>query len=226
MDLARTTPDGTPRIVILGAGAFGREVLDIVEAQNKLSKKWEVLGFLDERPSLHGQVVNGYRVLGFLETIRDTTGWNAVCAIGDNRSRKRTVEAAQGKGLEFVNLIHPSAVLTERVTLGKGVVITAGCVLTNNIDIRDHAILNLASTVGHDAKIGAYCQLCPGARVSGRTTLGEGVFLGTGAITLPGISIGEWSIIGAGAVVADNVPANVTAVGIPARIVKKNPTVN
>jgi sugar O-acyltransferase (sialic acid O-acetyltransferase NeuD family) len=210
-------------IVILGAGGFGREVLDIIIAQNKVSKRWEILGFVDENTELKGKVLNGYPVLGSFDWFSkiDLKEIRVVCAIGDNISKKKVVEKAKGVGLRFANVVHPSVIMTEFVTLGEGVIICAGCILTNQITIGNHVIINLDVTIGHDSIIEDFCTLSPGVHISGRNKIGEGANVGTGAVTIQGITIGRWSIIGAGAVVAQDIPDKVVAVGVPAKPIKQ-----
>jgi len=210
-------------IVILGAGGFGREVLDIIIAQNKVSKRWKILGFVDEDPELKGKVLNGYPVLGSFDWFSkiDLKEIMVVCAIGDNISKKKVVEKAKGLGLTFANVVHPSVIMTEFVTLGEGVIICAGCILTNQITIGNHVIINLDVTIGHDSIIEDFCTLSPGVHISGRNKIGEGANVGTGAVTIQGIVIGRWSIIGAGAVVAQDIPDKVVAVGVPAKPIKQ-----
>jgi sugar O-acyltransferase (sialic acid O-acetyltransferase NeuD family) len=210
-------------IVILGAGGFGREVLDIIIAQNKVSKRWKILGFVDEDPELEGKVLNGYPVLGSFDWFSkiDLKEIRVVCAIGDNISKKKVVEKAKGLGLRFANVVHPSVIMTEFVTLGEGVIICAGCILTNQITIGNHVIINLDVTIGHDSIIEDFCTLSPGVHISGRNKIGEGANVGTGAVTIQGIVIGRWSIIGAGAVVAQDIPDKVVAVGVPAKPIKQ-----
>jgi sugar O-acyltransferase (sialic acid O-acetyltransferase NeuD family) len=210
-------------IVILGAGGFGREVLDIIIAQNKVSKRWKILGFVDENPELKGKVLNGYPVLGPFDWFSQASlkEVRVVCALGDNVSKKKMVEKAQGLGLRFANVVHPSVIMTDFVTLGEGVIICAGCILTNQITIGNHVIINLDVTIGHDSIIEDFCTLSPGVHISGKNKIGEGANIGTGAVTIQGMSVGRWSIIGAGAVVVRDIPDKVIAVGVPAKPIKQ-----
>ena len=210
-------------IVILGAGGFGREVLDILLAQNKISKKWKILGFVDENPELEGEILNGYPVLGSFEWFSkaNTKEINVVCAIGDNISKKKVVEKAKSLGLKFTNVIHPTVVKTDFVTLGEGVIICAGCILTNRITIGNHVIINLDVTIGHDTVIEDFCNLNPGVHINGRNKICTGAYIGTGAVTIQDITIGQWSTIGAGAVVVKDIPDKVVAVGVPAKPIKE-----
>jgi acetyltransferase-like isoleucine patch superfamily enzyme len=79
---------------------------------------------------------------------------------------------------------------------------------------------NFDITVGHDCTVGDYATLAPGVHLSGYTKVGTGANLGAGTVTIPNVEIGDWSIIGAGAVVTKSLPPNCTAVGVPARVIK------
>lgn len=211
------------RVVILGAGGLAREVLDILLAVNALKQEYEILGFIDENPMNHGKELNGFPVLGdftWFKTI-DSRSVRVVCAVGNPVARRKVVLKALSQGLEFCDsIIHPTAVVTPFVTFGKGVVIAAGCIFTNQIKIGNYVYINLDCTIGHDSVIGDYCNINPGVHISGNVRIETGCDIGTGAVIIQGITIGEWSIVGAGAVVVDNIPANVTAVGVPAKVIK------
>ena len=210
-------------VVIVGAGGFGREVLEIFKAQNKISKTWDILGFIDEDKQLHGKIMNGYPVLGSLNWLREHNNNNlgCVCTIGTCETRKQVVEKLQEIGVNFYNAIHPSVIMSDFVELGKDAIICAGSVLTVNIKIGDHVSIDTNCTIAHDAVIGSYCRLNPGVKINGNNHLGEGVYVGTGATFIQGISVGSWSTIGAGAVVIEHIPEKVVAVGVPAKVIKR-----
>jgi sugar O-acyltransferase (sialic acid O-acetyltransferase NeuD family) len=205
--------------VILGAGGFAREVLDVYDACNDAKAgQFEVLGFLadGEQPS----AINGRPVLGGVEWLRDHREVSAICGIGDPLTRRAVVERASALGAQFHSIVHPDATLTRRVEIGQGTVITAGCILTNNIRIGSHVHLNLDSTVGHDVVIEDYVTVAPGVHISGNVTLEAGANIGTGAVIIQQRRVGAGSVIGAGAVVTSDIPRDVVAVGMPAKPIK------
>jgi sugar O-acyltransferase (sialic acid O-acetyltransferase NeuD family) len=210
------------KVVILGAGGFGREVLDIFVAENRVSKKWEVLGFVDDNVELHDKVLNGYPVLGPFDwfTTIDPKEIKVIAAVGDNKVRRKVVEKAKELGLEFCSVIHPTVILTPFVRFGEGVIVTAGVIFTNQISVGNHVIINLDVTIGHDTVIEDFVNLNPGVHINGNNRIEEGAYIGSGAVTIQDISIGKWSIVGAGAVVVKNIPDNVLAVGVPAKVKK------
>lgn len=210
-------------VAIFGSGGFGREVLDVYEACNEVEPgRYELRGFLSEDEPAWGSEVNGLPILGGFEWLkREGRGTSVTCAIGTTHVRRRIVERCRALGAGFETVIHPRATVTRRIEIGEGTVVTAGVVITANIRIGDHVHLNLNTTVGHDVVIEDYATVAPGVNVSGNVTIGQGSDIGTAASILQGITIGQWSIVGAGAVVTSDLSANVTAVGIPARVIKE-----
>ena len=210
-------------VVIVGAGGFGREVLEIFKDQNKISQAWNILGFIDENKELHGKAINNYPVLGGLDWLREHKNdcFGCVCAIGTCETRKQVVQKLQETGISFYNAIHPSVIMSEFVELGQDVIICAGSILTVNIKIGDHVHINLNSTIGHDAVIGSYCTINPTVKINGNNHLGEGVYVGTGATFIQEVSVGDWSTIAAGAVIIEDIAERVVAVGVPAKVVRR-----
>lgn len=142
-----------------------------------------------------------------------------VNAIGDPSARQRTCDAADRAGLQAVPVVvHVSAKGDfERISIGEGTVVCAGCILTVDIVVGRHVHLNLGCTVGHDCRVGDFATFAPGVHLSGNVTVGRRAYVGSGAVVRQGISIGEDAVIGMGAVVTKDVPAGVTAMGVPAR---------
>ena len=118
---------------------------------------------------------------------------------------------------------HPSVLIgsKEYVRIGKGCIICAANIITTNIEIGDFTILNLACTVGHDTIIGDYASFMPSVNISGEVIVSECVYVGTGAKIINQLEIGACTIVGAGAVVAKSLPSDCTAVGVPARVIKR-----
>ena len=208
--------------VILGAGGHAREVFDVLTAAQEAGEPLEVMGFLDDDPKKWRQVLNGVPILEGLTWMsqREPGAQIGICGIGKPLARMQAVARYTKAGLPFGLAVHPRATVTKFVDIGEGAVLTAGCVLTNRINLGRHVHVNLNATIGHDCSIGDYCTIAPGANISGNVRLGMGVDVGTGAAILQGLSIGDWAIIGAGAVVISDIPAGATAVGVPARVIK------
>lgn len=211
-----------PRIVIIGAGGHGREVAEILGQQAEAHGQIELLGFIDDNRALHGHILDGVAVLGdwsWFDGV-DRREVAVVCAVGVPLICRRLVERARALELQFANVISPRAEISRRARLGEGVAIFPNAIINTNAFIDSHCILNVAATVSHDTKVGCYTNLNPGAHLAGNVTIGEGCYIGMGATVIQGRAIGAWSTVGAGAVVIGDLPAGVTAVGVPARIIK------
>ncbi|WP_373687745.1 acetyltransferase [Clostridium tagluense] len=209
-------------IVICGAGGFGREVAWLIENINKVKKEWNIMGFVDNTPELKEKIINNYPVLGD-ESWFDGIWYPiyTVCAIGSSKGKRSWVERlSKNKNIQFATLIDPSVNISNVVQIGEGTIICAGTIVTVNIKIGNHVIINLDCTVGHDAVILDYCTINPSVNISGNVYISSMVEVGTGTNIIQGKSIGTNSIIGAGSVVTKNIPDYCTAVGIPAKPIK------
>lgn len=209
-------------LYIIGAGGFGREVAWLVERINKESKQWDLKGFLDDNKYLHGKSEGDYRIVGGIEVLKElrTEVW-VVCAVGASQTRKKIIKRLQQyPNVKFAILIDPSVILSDRVTLGEGTIVCAGSILTVDIRIGKHVIVNLDCTVGHDACLDDYVTVYPSVNISGQVRVEECVELGTGTQIIQGKKIGKETIIGAGAIVVKDLPQKCTAVGSPAKPIK------
>ncbi|MGD6870875.1 acetyltransferase [Sutcliffiella horikoshii] len=206
-------------IVIIGAGGFGREVAWLIEEINKVSTQWNILGFVDDNEEIQGTEVNGYKVVGNIEWLNKQE-LNVVSAIGDPIIKKKIIERLKSSKNTYPVLIHPSVIYSDRVSFGEGSIICAANILTTDIKIGEHVIINLDCTIGHDAILGDYTTVLPSVNVSGFVETKDCVSIGTGSAIIQGVSIGENTIVGAGSVVVKGLPANCTAVGSPAKPIK------
>lgn len=214
----------TKPLVILGAGGFARETLDVVDSINTISPTWDMLGYIvDLEYGQAGEIVNGKPILGGFNWLRRHRDAYVICGVGAPEVRYHLVKRAHEYDVKFASLVHPTVIKTRWITLGQGVVVAAGCVISNTIHIGDHVHLNPSCTIGHDVHIDSFVSLAPGVLISGNVHLQEGAYVGTGANIIEKRIIGNWSIVGAGATVVEDVPSNTTVVGTPAKVVKERP---
>jgi sugar O-acyltransferase (sialic acid O-acetyltransferase NeuD family) len=202
-------------LVIIGAGGFGREVLDVIGgAQPSLRRRF--IGFLDDvEPDLEVLSRRGAEWLGVVARILDLDA-EYLIGIGDSQVRHDIDAQLVRAGRASATLAHAAATIASDVELGPGSVITAGARLTTNIRAGRHFHLNLNATVGHDCVIGDYVTVNPAATISGNVVLEDRVNVGTGANIIPGVRVGAGATVGAGAVVVRDVPPRETVVGVPA----------
>jgi UDP-perosamine 4-acetyltransferase len=203
-------------VILIGAGGHGRVVLEIL----RLQKLHHPVGFVDADVTRQGEDVGGLPILGPVNALprllkRNIKG--AIVAIGDNRVRQSYAQTVAQNGLELVNAIHPSAVISPSARLGRNIVVAAGAVVGTESEIADSVIINTSASVDHECRVGRAAHVCPGAILAGRVSVGEGAMVGMGAKVLPCLTVGPDATVGAGAVVIADVPAGVTVVGVPAR---------
>jgi sugar O-acyltransferase (sialic acid O-acetyltransferase NeuD family) len=210
------------QLLIFGAGGFGREVASWAGRASWRDRGFEVLAFIDD--GLAAEQLNGRPVLTLEQAAASHPGAGVLATVGHPPLRERLIEMALAAGLSATApVIHPNVEYDhDYVDIADGVVICPGSILTVNIEVHEHAQINLGCTVGHDAVIGAFTTLSPGVHISGNVTLERRAFLGTGAVTVNGsagrpLTIGPDAVVGAGAVVTKDIAAGVTATGVPAR---------
>lgn len=206
------------KLVIIGAGGFGREVQWLIERINEREAIWELLGYVDDGVE-KGTIVDGLPVLGTVKELREREESLAVvCAVGASVTRRKILEQIlDNTKLEFPNLIDPSVQMSKRIDMGRGNIICAGNILTVDITMGDFNIVNLDCTVGHDVVFDSYITVYPSVNISGCVEIGEKVELGTGSQIIQGIHIVEDTIVGAGTVVVRNLAEAGTYVGVPAK---------
>jgi len=205
----------TSNVMIVGAGGHGKVVADILAQMNTA----QVLGFLDDNPQKQGQEIMGHKITGTVSKFPAAANDNVkfLVAVGDNKTRKDIVHKLSTDRDNFINAIHPSAIISKHAVIGRGVVVMPGAVINAGAYIGNHVIVNTASSIDHDCYIHDFAHISPGARLGGNVEVGEGAQVGIGATVLPGKVIGAWSVVGAGSVVTRDIPSRTVVVGIPAR---------
>ena len=213
------------KIAIVGCGGFGHEVKTLIDQINKHTPCYNIIGFYDDSIELSKfRTIKEIPFLGNTFSINEVKEpLNIVIAIGEPKTKLEIVNKINNKFIKYPNLIHPSAIIEKSlVNIGKGNIITAGCILTCNIELKNFVILNLKCTVGHDSVISDYSSIMPAVSISGDVIVKEMVYIGTGAILINKLVVGDNSVIGAGAVVVKDVPDYAVVVGNPAKIIKYN----
>ena len=206
------------RVIIVGAGGFGREVFNWAKDHPDCGNAWEIAGFLDDNP----RALEGYNyevsILDPATSHHPAADELFLCAIGTPTVKRMVCQRLLDRGGEFLTLVHPSVILGRNVQLGCGVVLCPGVVLTCDIRVGDFAMINCLSSAGHDACIGNWATISAHCDMTGQTELGEMAFMGSGARILPGKKVGPRALVGAGSVVLGNVASDSKVFGNPARV--------
>jgi sugar O-acyltransferase (sialic acid O-acetyltransferase NeuD family) len=208
----------TRPFLIIGAGGHGRVVADVIGLLRR-----DLLGYLDQDHSLHGQPIQGVKVLGGDDHLKKVPPGQVVLAngIGAVTSLDPRLQAfmrLSAAGYLFEALVHPSAIVATSASLASGTQIMAGAVVQAGARIAENAIVNTGAIVDHDCTIGRHSHVAPGATLCGNVQIGERCYVGAGSTIIQGIRIGDGAFVGAGAVVVSDVAAAVRVAGVPARI--------
>jgi len=211
------------KVIILGAGPQARVIPDIIDSIDDM----ELSGFVDvseERAFLTGDA-STFPVFdwsGFQREIEKRPGQFDVL-IGTDRMDKRKALINEVCTLPFshINIIHPSAIISKSAKLGKGCLIAPGVIIGPGAEIGSHTILNSAVTIDHDTVLQGNVIIGPGVHIPGHVRIKSHTFIGVGSSCVNSITVGSNCLIGAGSVVTKNVPDNVIAAGVPAKVIRE-----
>lgn len=206
-------------LMLVGAGGLGRETLNLIDALNYEEPRWAIQGFVDDDSSLAGSVVSGVRVLGPSELVKEANSYVVLC-LGNDKLPYLRLEKSEYLGLEperYATLVHPSAGVSSDSVIGPGSVLFQNVVMTAGVSIGSQVLLMPGVTLTHDDVIRNGATMASGACVGGRVEIGECAYVGMSATIRQGLTIGRGSVIGMGAVVLEDVPAEETWAGTPAR---------
>lgn len=204
------------KLIIVGAGGFGRELLQWVKDINKLQNKWIIEGFLDDNLDALDGMECDYNVIGKIQDWKPKENEVFVCAIANPKIKEFITTQLKSKGAWFESVIHPTAIIGAYNIIGEGLVAYPNSCITANAKVGDFVTL-LLSAIGHDTVIGDYSTISSYCDITGGVQLGKRVFLGSHVTIIPERKIGDDVYVGAGSVVINNVKSNTKVMGNPAK---------
>jgi len=205
------------KVAIVGASGHGKVVADLAELCG-----YEVVFFDDAYPEKTG--IEHWHLAGtFADLIaqRDDFGF-AIVAIGNNRVRVKLARELVTAGIELITLIHPTAVVSRYAAIGRGTVIFANAVVNAFARVGENVIINTSAVVEHDCVVACGGHLSPNAAIAGGVMVEEFSWIGIGAVALQLMRIGCNTVVGANSTVIRDLSEGVTAVGSPAKVIKRN----
>ncbi|RLQ96347.1 acetyltransferase [Falsibacillus albus] len=204
-------------IAVIGAGGHSRVIQELIGING-----FQLIGLFDDKFEDDHYFQNLYT--GPISSTKKIkvkfSEVKFIIAIGDNRNRKLIFERLQLDEDDYISLIHPSAIVSRSAKIGNGTVIMPRSVINAEARIGAHVIINTSSIIEHDTMLDSFVHISPNAVLTGGVKVREGAHVGASATFIPCTNAGEWSTIGAGAVVNQDIPPYHTAVGIPAKVIK------
>jgi sugar O-acyltransferase (sialic acid O-acetyltransferase NeuD family) len=205
-------------LLILGTGTLAEEIADIASE----IRDFRVAGFVENLdPNRCHSPLDDLPVYWIDQLAELAANHWAVCGLATTH-RRRFIDQAVGFGIPFATIVHPSARVSARSSLGEGTIVSAGVVIASHTTIGCHVLINRGALIGHHTHIADYVTVQPGANIAGLCRIGTAAYIAMAAVIRDRITIGAHSVVGAGAVVTRDVPDNVQVLGVPARIVKEN----
>jgi sugar O-acyltransferase (sialic acid O-acetyltransferase NeuD family) len=205
------------RVVIVCAGSQGVIVADILQRAQEAGSDAVPIGFVDDTTP-RGTLIVGLSVLGAISSLREIEHDAIVVAIGDNATRRALTARLIADGETLHTAIHPFVSIAPSATIGEGSMISTGALVLPRAVIGRGVLLNTKSSVDHDSVIGDFAHVSAGGTVGAHVTIGEETLIALGASVTSDRSVGARTIIGGGACVVRDIPDDVIAFGVPARV--------
>ena len=209
-------------VIVIGSGGHAKVIIDIIHSMNK----YKIIG-ITSQSFRKGEMFIGHKIIGDIDVLCEFNPEECLIAMGiggfkDNCIRQKNFLAVKSMGFTFLNVIHPSAIISKTCLFGEGIVIFPGVVLNTDVSIGDNTIVATGSTIDHETVIGKHILVSAGVTVGAYAKINDNVLIALGAKVVSGIIIGKNSLVAAGAVVIKDVQDNEVVYGIPAKPNKIN----
>ena len=205
------------KMIIIGAGGFGRELLQWIKDINTVKPTWEIAGFIDDNIHALDNIQCDYKIIGTISDWQPKEDEEFALALGLPKIKEKIAGMMKKRGAKFPAIIHPTAIVTPFSSFGEGLIMFPSAKLSVNSSVGDFVTI-LSSGVGHDVKIGDYTTISGMCSVLRNITIGKRVFLAAGVSLAQDVTIGDDAYIGLGSVVLKDIKEGMRVFGNPARV--------
>lgn len=204
-------------LLIIGAGAFGREIHSWCLQLPTYAPPFRFKGFLDNRKNILKTSPLSGKLISSVEEYCPSTDEQFIVAVGDPSQRKKYSDLIESKNGHLATLIHPTAIIGQNVTIGPGTILAPFSLITADASLGKSVYLGPFSCISHDCVIEDFVHICGHSCLAGNVTVGQESFLSISSSVIPNIKVGSQSFIGAGSVVTRNLKPNSRVFGNPAK---------
>lgn len=204
------------KIVIIGAGGFGRELLQWIKDINMVTPTWTIAGFIDDNVHALDNIECDYPIIGTIKDWQPKEDEEFAVALAEPHMKEKVVNSLKAKRAKFATIIHPTAIITKYSHYGEGFVMFPYSKLSCNSTVGNFVTL-LSSPIGHDTYIGDYSTISGNCNVVRNVVIGKYVFLAAGVCIAQDVYIGDDAYLGLGAVILKDVTPGAKMFGNPAR---------
>lgn len=205
------------KIIIIGAGGYGRELLQWIKDINEAGPTWEIAGFIDDNPVALDGLECDYSVIGTIKDWQPKKDEVFALALGNPKTKEKTVAMLKARGAVFANIIHPTATLTPSSKYGEGLVMFPYAKLSVNSRVGDFVTI-LSSGIGHDVEVGDYSTISGMCSILPNVQIGKRVFLAANVAITYDVRIGDDAYLGLGSIVVEDIAGGQKTFCNPARI--------
>ncbi len=206
------------KILIVGAGGFGRELLQWIRDINAVEPTWQVAGFLDDNLHALDGLDIGCSVVGTISGWKPQSDEVFALALGSPAAKRAVVASLQARGAAFATVIHPTALVSPYAVYGEGLIMFPFSKLSCQTTVGDHVTI-LSTQIGHDNVIGDFTVVSGGCNILRNVRLGADVFVAAGVCVAQDVVVGDGAYLGLGSVVVKDVAPHTKVFGCPARAV-------
>jgi len=206
------------KIYILGAGGFGRELLQWIKDINEKTPTWEIAGFLDDNTNALDGVECDYKVVGTIKDYQPKEDEEVALAIASPAIKRKLVADLKARGAHFAVVIHPTAIITKFSKYGEGFIMFPNSKLSVNSEVGDFVTL-LSTQIGHDTYVGDYSVISGNCNIVRNVHIGKDVFLAAGVSIAQDVKVGDGAYLGLASVILKDVAPGAKMFGNPARVI-------
>ena len=203
-------------LYIIGASGLGREMECWLELIPKEQRYWTVKGYIDLNENALDNYPSDYKILGDQKTFTFPKNSMVIIAIAKPEFREKIFTLMKKMGVEIMTHISPNTIIGKSCKIGEGSIICPNSIITTNVEIGKCVFINSSAGIGHDVKIDDFTSIMANVNISGNCKIGKRVFMGSKSTVIPGKTIKDNVIVGAGSVVINNIKKPCTVFGNPA----------